>query len=353
MHAIAAVSAAGRSRFGRACAWLESRAGAEEVLIVAASLDAANELARRLARQKGAAFGCHRLTLAQLAKVMGKAELTYRGLASITPLGTMAVVTRLVHRLKTAAALGRFEPIAATPGFPRAVASAITELRLAEVSRERLAEVAPDLGRLLVTYDTELACMNLTDWTGILALAAEGAATHRLSGLPLLMLDVPMVSDAEFRFVRALAANAPEILATVPAADEATIDRFRDDLGWSIEDLDVGPLPGPGAPLARLQRNLFRDDTPPAPSTPSPTLEIFSAPGEGRECVEIARRVLARAREGVSFDRIVVLLRAPEEYRAHLEEAFGRAGIPALPCARGTPSRSGRPRLFCLAALCA
>jgi hypothetical protein len=55
----------------------------------------------------------------------------------------------------------------------------------------------------------------------------------------------------------------------------------------------------------------------------------------------------------VSFDRIVVLLRAPEEYRAHLEEAFGRAGIPALPCARGTPSRSGRPRLFCLAALCA
>ena len=62
---------------------------------------------------------------------------------------------------------------------------------------------------------------------------------------------------------------------------------------------------------------------------PDHTVEVFSVPGEGRECVEIARRVLSLARDGVAFDRIAVLLRSPEGYRAFLEEAFGRAGIPA------------------------
>ncbi len=55
---------------------------------------------------------------------------------------------------------------------------------------------------------------------------------------------------------------------------------------------------------------------------------VFSAPGESRECVEIARRVLGLAREGLAFDRMAVLLRSPEEYRGHLEEAFARAGVP-------------------------
>jgi hypothetical protein len=37
------------------------------VLIVGATPDAANELARKVAKEKGAAFGWHRLTLPQLA----------------------------------------------------------------------------------------------------------------------------------------------------------------------------------------------------------------------------------------------------------------------------------------------
>jgi ATP-dependent helicase/nuclease subunit B len=70
---------------------------------------------------------------------------------------------------------------------------------------------------------------------------------------------------------------------------------------------------------------------------------IFSAPGESRECVEIVRRVLSLAREGVAFDRMAVLLRSPEEYRSHLEEAFGRAGVP-IHLARGAvrPDPAGR-----------
>ena len=58
-------------------------------------------------------------------------------------------------------------------------------------------------------------------------------------------------------------------------------------------------------------------------------MRLFSAPGEGRECVEIARRILDEARAGVRFDEMAVFLRSPREYLGLLENAFERAGISA------------------------
>src|SRR5262249_38054717 len=55
-------------------------------------------------------------------------------------------------------------------------------------------------------------------------------------------------------------------------------------------------------------------------------VEVTSAPGEARECVELARRIVA---SGIRFDRIAVLLVAPSVYRAPLAEALRRAGVPA------------------------
>jgi hypothetical protein len=66
MSAIAVISTVNLRRFLRARAWLESRVRAEEVSLVGATLDAANELVRKVAKEKGAAFGWHRLTLPQL-----------------------------------------------------------------------------------------------------------------------------------------------------------------------------------------------------------------------------------------------------------------------------------------------
>jgi ATP-dependent helicase/nuclease subunit B len=338
------ISVAGRARLDRAGAWLEARAAADEVVALGASPGAANELARGLAHAKGAAFGWHCLTLGQLAANMALPALTGRGLASISALGTAAVVARLVHRLANAERIGRFAPIAATPGFPRAIAGVVTELRLAGLPADDIAPVAPDVASLLATYEAELADMALTDWPDILSLAAASAPAHPLAGLPLLMLDVPVATKAELGFVQALAAAAPEVLATVPAADRATLARLRDELHWPVEDLDpdLSAVAGPG--LDRLRRNLFREGgAAPARILPATSVGIFSAPVEGRECVEIARRVLARAREGIPFDRMAVLLRSPEDYRANLEEAFGRAGIPVY-FARGArrPDPAGR-----------
>jgi hypothetical protein len=81
------ISAASQSRIARARAWLEARQPAEEILILGANLDAANELARDVVRTKGAAFGWHRLSLAQLAAMLAAPEHVSRGLVSISPLG--------------------------------------------------------------------------------------------------------------------------------------------------------------------------------------------------------------------------------------------------------------------------
>ena len=55
--------------------WLESRGRAEELLIVGATLDGANELAREVAKEKGVAFGWHRLSFSQLASAIAAPAL--------------------------------------------------------------------------------------------------------------------------------------------------------------------------------------------------------------------------------------------------------------------------------------
>jgi len=74
---------------------------------------------------------------------------------------------------------------------------------------------------------------------------------------------------------------------------------------------------------------------------PRGDVRFFSAPGEGRECVEIARRILDEVRAGVPFDQIAVFVRSPERYAALLEQAFRRVASPAEQStggARGIPA---------------
>jgi ATP-dependent helicase/nuclease subunit B len=354
MNATAIISAVNERRIRRARAWLEGRAAAEEALIVGATLDATNELVRGVATQKGAAFGWHRLTLSQLAAAIAAPVLATRGLIPLGRIGAEAIVTRLVNRLYKEGRLGRYQAIANAPGFPRALAGVIAELRLARVLPNAIAGFVPDLEPLIGTFETELKEAGLTDWPGVLALATEtataaGTHLHQLIGLPTLLLDIPISSEAEFVFIHAIAEAAPDVLALVPAGDAPTLSRLRDGLHMHIENLDEAPSSDEGAAatvagaLANLQRHLFKEQARPIETKPDEAVEVFSAPGEGRECIEIARRVLSLARRGVPFDRIAVLLRSPEGYRAYLEEAFSRAGIP-VQFARGAirPDPAGR-----------
>ena len=110
-------------------------------------------------------------------------------------------------------------------------------------------------------------------------------------------------------------------------------------MGGALEWIEEG---GSGD-LAALRRFLFNTDAEPPVRTPDGDLQLFSAPGEARECVEIARRVLQEARRGVRFDEMAVFVRSPHNYFGLLEHALRRAGVPAW-FDRGTrrPHPAGR-----------
>ena len=60
-------------------------------------------------------------------------------LAPISRLGIEALAARIVHTAATAKALPYFAPVAQTPGFARALAKTITELRLQNVAGRAVA----------------------------------------------------------------------------------------------------------------------------------------------------------------------------------------------------------------------
>jgi hypothetical protein len=95
----------------------------------------------------------------------------------------------------------------------------------------------------------------------------------------------------------------------------ALIDRRPDDAPASTD-------------LLHLRRYVFSRE-PPSHRVPARDVQLFSAPGEGREAVEIVRRMLDEAEAGVPFDEMAVFLRTPQHYLGLLEHACARAGVPA------------------------
>jgi hypothetical protein len=91
-----------------------------------------------------------------------------------------------------------------------------------------------------------------------------------------------------------------------------------------------------------LRKYVFQTERP-AERERAGDVVLFSAPGEGREAVEIVRRVLDEAGRGVPFDQIAVFLRTPQQYLGLLEHACARGGVPVY-FDRGTrrPDPAGR-----------
>jgi len=269
------------------------------------------------------------VTVVQAASELARSAMAARGLAPLTSLGREAIAARIAQKALAQRELSYFHPVAALPGFARALARTLVELRLAEVSP---AQLMPDLAILLDLYQAELAERSLVDLPGLLALATEAVATgkHPWIGLPLARLDSDLESRAHREFFKSLAARATEVLEV---------------------ELGAGPSPDPSHTVEHLRQYLFAQK-PRRFTTNDGCFEFFSAPGEGLEAVEIARRIIRLARKGIAFDQVAILLRNPDRYQPMIEDALRRARIPAW-FSRGTarPHPSGRAFLALL--LCA
>ncbi|MGO8802689.1 PD-(D/E)XK nuclease family protein [Candidatus Binatus sp.] len=342
-------------RIAAARAWLESQPSPREVLVIASVKEAADDLVRAFAVSRGAMLGVHRLTLNRLVGLLAAEELAHADLAPADGLSAEAVAARAVFRLLPSGALAHFEPVLNRPGFSRALARTLIELRWNDIAVDELRALGgagEAIAATLAQFDAELADAKLIDRAGMLKVATRAVLASpppRFVGLPVVLLDPSVDSALDRDFIAALAARSPSILATIPAGDSPVQMLLEDALGVRATALAPTANESVAPSLERLQAHLFADTAPPERDVDE-TVTVVSAPGEMHECVEIARRIAAEARHGVPFDQVAVLLHDPVRYAPYLQEALARADIPAY-FARGTrrPEPGGRALLALLA----
>ncbi len=267
-----------------------------------------------------------------------------RELSPLSNLGAEALAARIVHAERAEKELDYFSAVADMKGFARALARTISELRLGRVSADQLGGRGPagsDLSRLLARFEAELERLSLVDTARVFELASDATGPQRWDGLPVAILDVPLRTRSDRDFLKRVVSRSPRVFAAVLDGNDAVVEI----LGVPAKDLDGKK---PASTLEHLRYFLFSEQAAAAP--PSDQFEIFSAPGEGLETVEIARRILRMAAEGTRFDEIAILLRNAERYQPMVEDALRRARIPAY-FSRGTarPDPGGRAFLALLA----
>ena len=198
-----------------------------EIIIAAASRQAADDFVRDLAVGSGATFGLRRFSLLQLAAFIATPDLAARGLAPASPLGVRAIATRAAFDARRDNGLVYMAPIADRPGFPAALSDTIVDLRgagMAAAALPPLDACLGDLAGLLARFEAQLDSFRIADVAMLLDVAAAAVREGRssIARAPLLLLDVPVDTDAIARFVSSLTDACARALVTVPAHDVRT-----------------------------------------------------------------------------------------------------------------------------------
>src|SRR3977135_4067301 len=136
-------AASAAARLEAAASFLRQFPADQPITIVGATRGAADDLARRVALEHGGTFGLGRYSLTQLAARTAIVALAAEGRTSSTGLGSEAVAARAVFAALRGGSLQYFNPVARMPGFPRALAKTLEELRLSGIDAAAVADPAP------------------------------------------------------------------------------------------------------------------------------------------------------------------------------------------------------------------
>ncbi len=368
------VSSDAATRIAIARDWMEKYPADAQILVIAHSAEAATDLHLSVVSTKGSWFGVKRFTLNFLASRLAQHALARSATAPASNLSFTAVTARAIHSLNQESKLSYFEPVATRPGFPVAVAKTLQELRMNEVDPKSLARLqrgGKDLAAIASLVDQELKESKLSDRAALFRAAIDSINSPENSiylGLPLLLLDVAARSRLESTFLGELVARSPDVLATAPRGDERTIALLEESLQCKRGSGDgetgrhgegetgrrgdgetrFSEKDARAKSLSFAKEHLFENSAP-APTPLDSSILLRNWPGEPRESVEIVRSIQTEAARGLPFDQMAVLLNSPGEYRAHLEEAFNRAKIPAYFAQGSTaPDPAGRAMLALL-----
>ncbi len=290
-------------------------------LILATTREAADDAVRHCCSTPGTAIGgVYRHTVRDLVLALSEAPMLERGLQPVRRIAREAIAADIAARNRSR--LTYLAPVASFPGFPRALARTLEDLRLNRITAAQLHSAGrsgADLALLLEAYEEALANGRFADHAARCVLALDNIPARAL-----LLLDIDVRTVVERQLIDAVKQAAPHTL-------------------------ELRATPGTGSTrLHSLQRYVLSGESAP-PLPPDDTVAIFSASGEALECVEIARRILRLAAEGTRFDSIAILLRSAERHQPLVQEALRRAGIPAW-YSRGArrPDVSGRAFLALL-----
>ena len=224
-------------------------APAEEVLIVGATLGAANEIARSLAQTKGASFGYHWMTLGQLASVLAGPSLTSQNTVPLRALAFKPSQAAPKSVINCPAVIGLvvIRNLRADLDSSACLRMSSGNCVLSTHHRCPCARGARSSSFAFQAYERELAEHGFTDWPGVLHIAASAAmdpgCRHQLLALPTLLLDVPLTTASDLGFVDALCSRSPEMLVTVPANDAVTIARLKSVFGTVLLTSTLGMRP--------------------------------------------------------------------------------------------------------------
>ena len=288
------------------------------VLLIAPSLEAGRELVRGLALERGACTRVEPTTLDAVALQLARSTLLRRHESRLEGAGLDAIVARA---MAATASLGRYEAVRDLPGTPRAIASALEELMLADLAPEALLEVDPALASLASKVRDALERQRLVP-TATLHARATAAIREGRARLheTVVVLDVALHDALPAELARAIVREARQAIVTVARGDVRTRSRWVEGLDLALE-LDEGGT--------RCARSLFSTETSPGTDGPR-AVTVLSGTTEAEECLELARALLHELDrpEAAPLDRIAIVVRDPERYRVPLTEALARAGIP-------------------------
>src|SRR5436853_1439240 len=153
-------AASAAARLAAAAAFVKQFPADYPITIVGATRAAADDFARAIAVERGATLGMSRVSLTQLAARTAVVALAGQGKTPSTALGAEAVAARAVFAAIRDGSLRYFSPVAGLPGFPRALARTLQELRLAGLDAAAVRATAAaraDLADLLMRFDAAFA----------------------------------------------------------------------------------------------------------------------------------------------------------------------------------------------------
>ena len=241
-----------------------------------------------------------------------------------------------------------FSPVSDTPGFPKALARTLLDLRLAAVSigdLARLPRSGTDLAALLDHVDLLLNEAGASDRAALFETATR-ALRSPVTGwppMPLLLLDVPFESEVEAQFLWALVQQSPQAMITVPAGDLSTVGRLESAAYESARSIRPCRTISPSW-RSISSRKILRPSAGAAVSWYG-----FRRPERTANASRSRGGFLKKPKRGVRFDEMAIVIRSPQQYLGVLEHALARAGIPAY-FDRGTrrPEPTGRAFLAML-----